>query len=116
MRLFAATFALLALAAAALAAGIDGKWVAKVPGRDGQEQEVTFTLKAKDNKLAGSVSNARGSLDISDGKIKGDDISFTLTMGEMRIVHTGKVSGDEIQFERKLEGGDRSQQFTAKKQ
>jgi hypothetical protein len=101
---------------AAIAADIDGKWTAQVPGRDGQAQELTFTFKADGNKLTGTIANARGSLDIADGKIKGDKISFTITMGEMVIGHTGKVSGNEIQFERKREGGPQSQQFVAKKQ
>jgi hypothetical protein len=102
--------------AVAMAAGVEGKWIAKVPGRDGQTQEMTFSFKIKGEKLTGSVSNARGSLDIENGKISGDEISFLVTMGEIKIVHTGKVSGDEIKFERKREGGDRSQQFTATKQ
>jgi hypothetical protein len=116
MKTLAATLLLTLMAIAAFAADIDGKWTASVPGRDGQPQETTFTFKAAGNKLTGTISSARGSLDIQDGKIEGDKVSFVISFGEIRIVHTGKISGNEIQFERKREGGDRAQQFTAKKQ
>lgn len=115
MKILAAAFLAGLLAIAAAAADIDGKWTASVPGREGQVQETTFSFKAKGNKLTGSVSSARGSLDIEDGKIDGDKISFVIAFGQMRILHTGTVAGDEIKFERKREGGERSQQFTAKK-
>ena len=60
---------------AALAANIDGKWVAQVPGQGGQMREVTFTFKAEGDKLTGTVSGRQGDVAISDGTIKGDDIS-----------------------------------------
>ena len=116
MKTFFLVLGLCVFAAVAVAADIDGKWVSSIPGRDGQTQELTFSFKAKGDKLTGSISSARGSLDIQDGKISGDQISFSIVFGEMKIVHTGKVSGDEIKFERKREGGEQSQSFTAKRQ
>ena len=104
----------------ALAADIDGKWVAQVPGRDGQTRESTFTFKAEGDKLTGTVSNPRGEVPISEGKISGDEISFVVTLSfggnEVRLLHKGKVAGNEIKFTRQREGGQgRTQEFVAKR-
>ena len=54
--------------------------------------------------------------EISDGKISGDDISFTVRVNfgseERKINYTGKVAGEEIKF--KVEG-PRTRAFTAKR-
>jgi hypothetical protein len=61
----------------ALAADVDGKWIAEVPGRGGNTQIQTLTLKASGGKLTGSLESARGGVsDISDGAIDGNDVSF----------------------------------------
>ncbi len=56
---------------------------------------------------------------ISDGKVQGDDISFTVTMtmggNSMKMLYTGKVSADEIKFTSQLEGAENKREFTAKK-
>lgn len=104
----------------ALAANIDGKWVAQVPGQGGQMREVTFTFKAEGDKLTGTVTGRQGDVAISDGTIKGDDISFTQAFNvggnAGKLVYKGKVSGDEIRFTRTVEGMDRPpSEFTAKR-
>ncbi|MCI0337319.1 MAG: hypothetical protein L0226_07070 [Acidobacteria bacterium] len=107
--------------ALAYAADVSGKWVAQVPGRDGQTRETTITLKAEGEKLTGSVSGRQGDNPIADGKIKGDEISFTVTGGggggqQFKFIYKGKVAGDEIKFSRTREGGDQpAQEFTAKR-
>lgn len=112
--------ALLAIfAVAALAADIDGQWKAQMPGRGGQMQERTFAFKADGNKLTGTVSAQQGQTEISDGKIKGDTISFSVVRKfqekEIKMNYKGKVSGDEIKFTMQIEGMDRDIEFTAKK-
>lgn len=114
--------AVLVLAAitVALAANVDGKWVASVPGRGGQATETTFTFKAEGAKLTGTVTGRQGETPISDGTIKGDDISFTQTFeaqgNSIKLTYTGKVSGDEIKMTRKREGADTPPaEFTAKR-
>ncbi len=112
----------LALITVVQAAGADvsGKWTAQVPGRNGQTREQTFTFKADGEKLTGSVSGMQGNqMDISDGKISGNDISFNVTMNfngnEMKMSYKGTVSGDEIKMTRSREGSDQKQEFTAKR-
>jgi hypothetical protein len=116
-------FAALSLA---WAADVNGKWTAQVPGRGGQTSENTFTFKVDGDKVTGTVANQRGENPISDGKISGDDISFTVKLSfngnDITMAYKGKVSGDEIKFTRTVQGGggggggDRPpQEFTAKR-
>ena len=102
------------------AADVNGKWVAQVPGRDGQTREMTFNFKVEADKLTGTVSGRQGDTAFSDGKISGDDISFTVTANfggnEVKLLYKGKIAGDEIKFTRTREGGDQpGQEFTAKR-
>ena len=93
--------------------------MAQAPGRGGETREVTFNFKADGNQLSGSVSTARGEVNIADGKIDGDEISFNHVMefngNQVKIIYKGKVSGDEIKFTRQREGGQRAAEFTAKR-
>ena len=100
--------------------GVNGKWIAQLPAREGQTRETTFNLKAEGNKLTGTVSGRQGDTPISDGQINGDEISFTVTANfrdnEVKLLYKGKVSGNEIHFTRTREGGDQPpQEFTAKR-
>src|SRR2546427_12727168 len=87
---------LLRVVVAALAADVNGKWVAQVPGRGGQMQDVTFNFKADGDQLTGTVSGRRGDTNISDGKIEGDEISFSQVMefngNQMKLMDKGKVA------------------------
>ena len=102
------------------AADVSGKWTAQVPGRGGQTREQTFNFKVDGEKLTGTISGMQGDIPISDGKVKGDDISFIVTMSfggnEVKMNYKGKVSGDEIKFTRTREGSEQPpQEFTAKR-
>lgn len=106
---------ILALTAAmASAADVSGKWVAQVPGRDGQTRELTFNFTVNGDQLTGTITTPRGDSEISDGKVTGNQISFTQTMNfggnEMKAHYTGNVAedGNSIDFTRSMErpGGD----------
>jgi len=118
---FTRTILFLLLAAVAVfAADVNGKWVAQVPGRGGETREATFNLKADGSQLTGSVTTPRGEVQISDGKIDGDNISFTQEMefngNHVKLLFKGKVAGDEIKFTRTREGSDQpGREFTAKR-
>jgi len=107
------------MAISALAANVDGKWTASMPGRQGNTMEVTFNFKADGDKLTGTMSNPRGESEIKDGKVDGDNISFSQTFerggNSMTIVYKGKVKGDTIEFTREGGRGGRGQTFTAKR-
>jgi hypothetical protein len=103
---------------AARADSVAGKWTAEVQGRNGSSTQ-TFTFKVDGSNLTGSVSGGQNETPIADGKITGDDISFSVTRqmrgAEVKATYTGKVSGDEIKFTVKTEGRDQTQEITAKR-
>jgi|KBSMisStaDraftv2_1062788.scaffolds.fasta_scaffold538966_2 hypothetical protein len=108
---------------AAWAADATGKWTAQVPGRGGNTTEQTFTLKADGAKLTGTLSGGQGGeVQITDGKVSGDDISFVVIRNfngnDIKISFKGKVSATEIKFTRTIEMGDQGPpptEFVAKK-
>jgi hypothetical protein len=102
-------------AVAALAADLTGKWNATVETPRGT-QNITFDFHVDGATLTGKVTSQRGETDIQDGKIDGDNLSFSQTVNfngnEMKINYTGKVDGDTIKFTRTV--GDRpAVEFTA---
>jgi hypothetical protein len=116
-RLSLSAAAIFLVAGLAQAADATGTWTAQVPGRDGQTRETKFNLKADGDKLTGTMTGRNGDLTIADGKVKGDEISFDVTLNfqgnSVKMDYTGKVAGDEIQFKRHREGSDQSSEFTA---
>lgn len=89
------------------AADVNGKWTAEFETPRGPS-EMEFDFKVDGDKVTGTVSNQRGESEIQDGKIEGETISFKQVMSfgrEITILYTGKISGDEIEFTRKFEGG-----------
>jgi hypothetical protein len=101
--------AALATALSALAADVNGNWKAEAEGPNGK-MERTFALKVEGEKLTGeTVSSFAGKSEIKDGKIKGDDMSFTITINlqgnTMDVAYKGKVvSKDEIKFTADVNG------------
>ncbi len=100
---------------AALAADLSGKWKATVETPRGS-QEITFDFHPDGATLTGKVTTPRGESDIQDGKIEGDNLSFTQVVNfngnEMKINYSGKADGDTIKFTRTV--GDRpAVEFTA---
>jgi hypothetical protein len=94
----------------AFAADITGKWTGEMSGPDGGAMSITFTFKQDGAKLTGTAEGPQGDpLQIKDGKVEGDRISFTVSFdaggGDMKIVHEGTIKGDEITLNVKMEGG-----------
>lgn len=102
-----------------LAGDPTGKWLMEMEGRDGQKRTQTLTLRADGATLTGTMSGRMGVRPISDGKVSGDDISFSLTFemgGESRkILYTGKIVGDELKLSMRSEGGEFSRDVVAKR-
>ena len=118
-KLFAVAAMTALLAITALAADATGKWVAQVPGRDGQTRETTFMFKSAGDQLTGTMTGFQGDVPIKEGKISGDDISFKVTFdfngNSVGFSYTGKVSASEIKMKRTRDGADQVQEFVAKK-
>jgi autotransporter translocation and assembly factor TamB len=110
------------VAAVAFAADVTGKWTYEMPGRGGQTQQGSINLKVDGSTVTGTVSGPRGETDISNGKVDGDTVTFSVVReyqgNSMKMNYTGKISGDTIQFKIEREGGGgqgRAREFTAKR-
>ena len=96
----------------AWAADVAGRWTALVPAAQGQgESTITLVFKVANDKLTGTLNNSLmpGDVEIKDGKVSGEDVSFSLMRNiggtEMTVVWKGTISGDEIKFIRSTQGG-----------
>jgi hypothetical protein len=98
-----------------------GKWKAEFSTQVGV-QKYTYELKVEGDKVTGKASFERmgqtGAVDLQDGKVKGDDISFVEMLdfqgNKVPITYTGKLAGDEIKFTRKV-GEFATEEFVAKR-
>src|SRR5262245_43150762 len=105
-----------------------GTWTWSTPGRDGGEaRKSTLKLKADGEKVTGTLSApGRGGesrdAEISNGKLKGDEISFDVTRefngNKFTAKYSGKISGDSIKgkVETEREGNTRSRDWEAKRE
>jgi len=101
----------------AMAADISGTWSGAMKGPDGGgDFQLSFTFKQDGNKLTGSIAGPQGDpLAISDGKVEGDKISFTVSFNGTVITHEGTVNGDEIHLTSKSDQGGFGGEFTLKR-
>jgi len=132
-KLLFATTILLVVVFAAIAADVNGKWVAEVEGRNGTQQ-MTFTLKADGGTLTGTVMGGGGgrragggggrgpmAAEISNGKIDGDHVSFEVKReyngNEFITKYDGTVSGDTLNLKEKRNGqnGEQTRDIAAKR-
>ncbi len=105
MKYFSFIVVALLLASFAFGADIDGKWSGTITGMD---MTVAFTFKADGKTLTGThIVNGQETA-IKDGKIDGNNISFSVTidMGgqETKIEHKGVVSADQIKMTYEMSG------------
>lgn len=94
---------LLLAAGFAFGADVDGKWTTTMAGMDGNEMTLGYTFKADGAVLTGSTTGPDGNeLPIKDGKIDGNNISFSVVVDfggqEMKLDYKGVVSPDEIKL------------------
>jgi hypothetical protein len=86
--------------AAAQDAQVAGVWTLSAPGRGGNMQNSTLTLKQDGQKLTGTLAGGRGGDAPLTGTITGNSIAFSVTRstqnGDIKIDYTGTVSGDSM--------------------
>jgi hypothetical protein len=117
MNLLFATAAMLAMSMLALGADATGKWQGTATAGKGGPQ--TFNLKQSGSELTGTVEGGRGGpVDIKNGKVDGDNISFDVTReihgNAMTLKYSGKIEGDTLKLTVETPGGPR--EMTLKKQ
>src|SRR4051812_10704886 len=107
------------LLAVAIAADVSGKWSGDMPGRGGDTTPTTFNFKAAGDKLTGTMTGPQGDVPLQEGKVAGDQISFSTTLdfngNSVKLLYKGTVSGDQIKMTREREGSGQAREFTIKR-
>lgn len=113
-------FILMALFALALsAADVTGTWKGTAETPNGTIER-TFVFKVDGDKLTGeTTSDMMGKSTITDGKVDGDKLSFSITVkfqgDEMTLNYAGEVKGNEIKFKVEVPNGGPTIEYNAKK-
>ena len=120
LMMMAAVFAVVTMVA--VAADIDGKWVAEVQGQKGPQTQ-TLTLKAAGDKLTGTLDAGRGGpAEISEGMMHGTDVMFKVVreFNGMKVEQNfkGTMAAGELKITREAAAGGKGgpQEMTFKKQ
>jgi hypothetical protein len=86
--------------------GVAGKWLIK-----DNDTEIKIELKVEGAKVTGTLDNSQmpGAVEIKDGKIEGNKVSFHIVRQmndqDMKVPWSGTLSGDEMKFKRESTGG-----------
>lgn len=110
----------LLFAALAPAAYVDGSWVIERKTPYGTAT-LLLNLEVVGDKLKGTIQSEGGSREtaIENGRISGDEVSFTTVRrgdgDELKVFWTGKVSGDRITGEMKMDMFPAPRPFIAKR-
>lgn len=111
LRRFGSLMAVVLLLSAA--ADVSGKWRAEFTTPDGTARVNTFTFKVDGGTVTGTVAGTQDETPIKNGKISGDEISFTADRPFGNFTYNGKISGNEIKF--KVTFNDQTFEITAKR-
>lgn len=87
-------------------ADLTGIWTGQVASRTGEMQDVTFQLKQDGDAVKGKLYGDSEDTPISDVKIAGDQISFSVAAnfgGGQKFLYTGTIRGNEIEVSRERE-------------
>src|SRR5438128_1391455 len=108
MQLRSVLLAFLLTAGSCLAADVDGKWSGAF-SRQGGDFPVSFKFKANGSALTGSTTGPDGAeIKIADGKVDGNDISFTVSFDfggqSLTVTYKGVVNGQEIKLTMDIAG------------
>src|SRR5258708_21274716 len=80
------------------AARVDGKWSIAAPGVG----ELVMELNTAGDAVTGSLSGPNGVLEIVNGAVSGEIISFQIVGApanrRVTVTYSGKLSGDEIEL------------------
>jgi hypothetical protein len=110
---------LILCAGAALGADITGTWKGTAETPNGSVER-TFVFKQDGEKLTGETSSEMlGKSTIAEGKVTGDDVSFSITVKfqgeELTLNYKGRIAGNEIKFHVEGPAGGPSIDYVAKK-
>jgi erythromycin esterase len=101
---------------AALAAGVDGQWEALTStGRS----SVLLELKSDGGRLIGWLLQPSGKLEIANGSIQGNAVSFEMAIDiqgqQLRLFYEGQLDGDELRLTLRVRGRGGEESLTLKR-
>jgi hypothetical protein len=106
--LFATAVLCAVFAGLALAADISGNWSGTMQAGD-SPVPLTFTFKQDGEKLTGTVTGPGGPLELNEGKVVGDKVTFFVQadMGgtPTKFISEGVIKGEEITLNIRADGG-----------
>lgn len=70
---------------------LDGKWTGAMTAPDGNQYPLNFTFRVDGGKLTGTSASPNGDVAIEDGKINGDDFTFNVDVGGVKVICIGKL-------------------------
>ena len=73
-----------------------GAWETKITTPDGNEFTLKYDLKLDGQKLSGTVEGPLGVLNIEDGKMNGDSISYKIKINDNDVSYEGKIADGKI--------------------
>ncbi len=78
---------------------VDGVYEVEVSTPMGK-RTTKLTLKSSGTVLSGTVSSEMGTVNFDNGKVDGNNVSWSVNvsgpMGQMKLDYSGKVEGDNI--------------------
>jgi hypothetical protein len=79
-------------------ADMNGKWTGMLSAPDGNQYPLNYTFKIDNDKLTGTGTSMEGTIDLTEGKVKGDSLSFAVDVGGVKVINKGKYfsAGDSI--------------------
>jgi hypothetical protein len=80
-------------------AKVDGQWDCEVDSPMGQQQSVLTIVSKPDGSFAGTNAGMLGTLDIADGRVTGDGITFKMELKSpfpMTLACEATVNGDSM--------------------
>lgn len=88
------------------ATNVTGNWTGSMNSPDGNSFTLTFSFKQDGQKLTGTVEGPQGQpMDIENGKVDGNKLSFDVSFNGMTITHEGTIEGNEIKMTTKSQDG-----------
>jgi hypothetical protein len=86
-----------------------GAWTWNAANPDGQMPDITVNLKLQGEALTGTIVKSTGTVAITNGTFKGDEVSFQQVRlgrnGKSTTTFTGTLSGDTIKGKAEIETG-----------
>lgn len=101
------------IAMAAAFADLNGKWAGSFNTPDGQAIDVSYDFKVTGDKLTGTAKSPMGEVAVDNGKVKGDEFSFSVNVQGNDYPHKGKLYADSCGMD--IDFGGASSHFTLKR-